>query len=490
MATFSGGTSPAALAALAPSINNLAAARNARSQSISGLMNTIGAGFERNKKQKQVKEKNEIAMGVAKGLLNDPNFQKSMPGITDAASLVKLTGADDIIKFGREQQQINLVTKESEANIGLINTRVKEFERQKEDREAAKESAKALQVLLPPAISLEAGGDATAIFEDPNVAKLTPTDYITLANTISSRTGLDAQVVSENLKSQKALTGATIEEIASGELASQAIAGVVSGKIQSLDEITNFGEMTVDQQGKVISVWKEQNPTAPTPMPMLNPDGSGEILGYAIDTGNGNYRIMESAKSGNEFSTGVRSAMAALDARLEKGEISPEKHQEGMATIRKQASSIPDESGILFDPAASDETPVTDPEAPAPTKNALDVAESLSNLTNIISRTGDLSMDELEQAISVYRSRNTGLSEDDFSEIKNLLVQESKDRKEAKRLRDEKQKRNVSLRGIKAKTRSNQERIRGESLRTASSSVPLNALDETALSIIKSYGSE
>tara|TARA_R110002167_G_scaffold186339_3_gene387372 strand:+ start:1010 stop:2425 length:1416 start_codon:yes stop_codon:yes gene_type:complete len=460
MATFSGGTSPAALAALAPSINNLAAARNARSQSISGLMNTIGAGFERNKKQKQVKEKNEIAMGVAKGLLNDPIFRKSVPGITDPASLIKLTSADEVIQFGREQQQINLVTKEAKAKIGLIQTQVKEFERQTEDREAAKESAKALQVLLPTAINLKPGADTTALFEQAALANLTPSDYATLANTISSRTGLDAQVVSENLKSQKALTGATIEEIGSGKLASQAIAGVVSGKIKSLEAVTNFGEMTVDQQGKVISVLKEQNPTAPTPIPMLNPDGSGEILGYALDTGNGNYRIMESAKSGGGLSPTVQANIAALKERTrldpsDPNYITPEAFEKARGESLRAASLIKDQSGLDQDPAAPDGPPVPVPDvppAPAPTKNALDVAESLSNLTNIISRTGDLSMDELEQAISAYRSRNTGLSEDDFSEIKNLLVQESKDRKEAKRLRDEKLKRSVSLANIKAKS--------------------------------------
>lgn len=109
-----------------------------------------------------------------------------------------------------------------------------------------------------------------------------------------------------------------------------------------------------------------------------------------------------------------------------------------MARIRTQASSIQDpDTGLLVDPAALDETPVTDPEAPdipAPTKNALDVAETLSNLKNIISRTGDLSMGELEQALSAYKSQSTGLSEDDFSQIKDILVQEAKDRKRQKNL--------------------------------------------------------
>ena len=51
MATFSGRTSPAALAALAPSINNLAAAQRAKSQAAAGLMNTLGVQFEKHKEQ-------------------------------------------------------------------------------------------------------------------------------------------------------------------------------------------------------------------------------------------------------------------------------------------------------------------------------------------------------------------------------------------------------------------------------------------------------
>ena len=52
-------------------------------------------------------------------------------------------------------------------------------------------------------------------------------------------------------------------------------------------------------------------------------------------------------------------------------------------------------------------------------------------------------MGELEKALSAYRSRNTGLSEDDISEIKNLLVQESKDRKAQRRLMAEQKERDT-----------------------------------------------
>mgnify|MGYP003132413187 FL=1 len=456
MATFSGGTSPAALAALAPSINNLAAARNARSQSISGLINTIGAGLERKKKQQQIKEKNEIAMGIATGLLNDPSFRKSVPGITDPDSLIKLTGADEVIKFGREQQKINLATKEANANIRLIKARMDDFERQKEDRETAKESAKALQGLLPTAINLEAGGDATAIFEDPNVEKLTPTDYATLVNTVSSRTGLDAQVVSAELDRQRALTNATKGEIASGKLLSEVTAGIATGDVKSIDEVTNLDKFTVEQQGKIFSALEKENPTAPKAIPIPNPNNPEEILGYAIPTGNGNLRIMESANSGGGLGRAAQDAANALKLRLDAGEISQEEFQQGMAMIRKQASSVPDPiTGLGVDPTKMGDPPVTDPEAPdtpAPTKNALDVAESLSNLKNIISPTGDLSMGELDQALSAFRSSNSGLSEDDFSQIKDILVQESKDRRETKRVRDEKLRRSVSLANIKSRS--------------------------------------
>ena len=456
MATFSGGTSPAALKALAPSINNLAAARNARSQSISGLMNTIGAGLERNKKQKQVKEKNEIAMGVATGLLNDPSFRKSVPGITDPASLIKLTGADEVIKFGREQQKINLVTKEAKAKIGLIQTQVKDFERQREDREAAKESAKALQGLLPTALNLEVGADTKDIFEKAAQANLTPTDYATLANTISSRTGLDAQVVSAELERQKALTGATKGEIASGKLLSEVTAGIATGAVKNIDEVTNLDEFTVEQQGKIFSAFEKKNPTAPKAIPIPNPNNPEEILGYAMATGNGNYRIFDAAKSGDGLGRTAQDAANALRLRLDAGKISQEEFQKGMDTIRTQASFVTDpETGLGVDPTKMGDPPVTDPEAPdtpAPTKNALDVAQSLSNLKNIISPTGDLSMGELEQALSVYRSRNTGLSEDDFSQIKDILVQEAKDRREKEIMRAEAKRRFEAQEEIGGKT--------------------------------------
>jgi hypothetical protein len=457
MATFSGGTSPAALRALAPSINNLAAANRARSESISGLMRTIGVGLERKKKQNEIKEKNEIALGVAKELLNNDDFKKSVPGITNAADLIKLTSADDVIKFGREQQQAALQAKRSEAEIGLIQKEIDEFDRQKEERQKAEVSSKALQGLIPSAVSLKPGDSTKDIFDKIAGANLTPADFTTIVNTISNSTGLSSQVLMAELEKANLELGATKKSIESGGLASEIIAGIEAGIVQSAADIPfdRLQEMTPDAQAEVFSALKRKNPTAPIPIPISNPNNPEEILGYAIDTGNGNLRIMESPKSGDELAPGVRSAMTALDERLKKGEITPEAYQQGMATLRKQASSIQDSSGLLVDPAAPSDPPVTDPEAadvPAPTKNALDVAESLSNLKNIISPKGDLSMGELEKAISVYRSRNTGLSEDDFSQIKDILIQEAKDRREKERMKAEAKERYEAQEEIGGKT--------------------------------------
>ena len=172
-------------------------------------------------------------------------------------------GAENVIEYGMKTQQADRVAQESSAKIGLIQTQVKDFERQREDREAAKESAKALQGLLPTALNLEVGADTKDIFEKAAQANLTPTDYATLANTISSRTGLDAQVVSAELERQKALTGATKGEIASGKLLSEVTAGIATGAVKNIDEVTNLDEFTVEQQGEIFSAFEKKNPTAP-----------------------------------------------------------------------------------------------------------------------------------------------------------------------------------------------------------------------------------
>ena len=105
MATFAGPTSPTALSALAPSITNLAAAQRAKSQAAAGLMNTLGVQFEKQKQQEAKRQKNEAALEIAKGLIADPAFRRQMPGVTDAAGLVKVAGAENVLDFGMKTQQ-------------------------------------------------------------------------------------------------------------------------------------------------------------------------------------------------------------------------------------------------------------------------------------------------------------------------------------------------------------------------------------------------
>ncbi len=148
MATFSGRNSPTALAALAPSINNLAAAKRAKSQAAAGLMNTLGVQFEKQKQQTAKREQNEAAQQVAEKLLQDPAFRRQAPGITDSASLVKLVGAENVIGYGMQTQQADRVAQESAANIGLIKKQIEQYDIDAKQREAEEASGKALTTLV------------------------------------------------------------------------------------------------------------------------------------------------------------------------------------------------------------------------------------------------------------------------------------------------------------------------------------------------------
>ena len=147
MATFSGRNSPTALAALAPSINNLAAAKRAKSQAAAGLMNTLGVQFEKQKQQTAKREQNEAAQQVAEKLLQDPAFRRQAPGITDSASLVKLVGAENVIGYGMKTQQADRVAQESAANIGLIKKEIEQYDIDAKQREADETSSKAFTTL-------------------------------------------------------------------------------------------------------------------------------------------------------------------------------------------------------------------------------------------------------------------------------------------------------------------------------------------------------
>ena len=436
MATFSGRNSPTALAALAPSITNLAAAKRAKSQAAAGLMNTLGVQFEKQKQQTAKREQNEAAQQVAEKLLQDPAFRRQAPGITDSASLVKLVGAENVIEYGMKTQQADRIAQESSANIGLIKARMNDFERQKEDREAAKASAKALQGLLPTAINLEVGADTKDVFEKAAQANLTPTDYATLANTISSRTGLDAQVVSAELERQKALTGATKGEIASGKLLSEVTAGIATGAVKNIDEVTNLDEFTVEQQGKIFSAFEKKNPTAPKAIPIPNPNNPEEILGYAMATGNGNYRIVDAAKSGDGLSPGVQANIAALKARtrLDPGDpnyITQEQFEKARGESLRTASLIQDQSGLDRDPAALDDGPDADvPISDLNSELSIGIAQRLSGLTSIISETGEINMQELDKALAMLKS-SAELDDRNISEIMRMLKDTANDRRAA-----------------------------------------------------------
>lgn len=148
MATFAGRTSPTALAALAPSITNLAAAQRAKSQAAAGLMNTLGVQFEKQKEQTAKREKNEAALEIAKGLIADPAFRRQMPGVTDAAGLVKAAGAENVLDFGIKTQQADRLAQQSAAQIDLTRKQIEQYDIDAKQREAEEASSKALTTLV------------------------------------------------------------------------------------------------------------------------------------------------------------------------------------------------------------------------------------------------------------------------------------------------------------------------------------------------------
>ena len=147
MATFSGRNSPTALAALAPSINNLAAAKRAKSQAAAGLMNTLGVQFEKQKQQTAKREQSEAALEIAKGLIADPAFRRQMPGVTDAAGLVKVAGAENVLDFGMKTQQADRVAQESAVAIDLTRKQIEQYDVDAKQREADEASSKAFTTL-------------------------------------------------------------------------------------------------------------------------------------------------------------------------------------------------------------------------------------------------------------------------------------------------------------------------------------------------------
>jgi len=148
MATFAGRTSPTALAALAPSITNLAAAKRAKSQAAAGLMNTLGVQFEKQKQQEARKQKNQAAQQVAEGLLKDEAFRRQVPGISNSADLVKLIGAENVIEYGMKSQQADRLAQQSAAQIALTRKQIEQYDIEAKQREAEEASGKALTTLV------------------------------------------------------------------------------------------------------------------------------------------------------------------------------------------------------------------------------------------------------------------------------------------------------------------------------------------------------
>ena len=346
MATFSGRTSPAALAALAPSINNLAAAQRAKSQAAAGLMNTLGVQFEKQKEQAAKREKNEAALEIAKGLIADPAFRRQMPGVTDAAGLVKVAGAENVLDFGIKTQQADRLAQQSAAQIDLTRKQIEQYDIDAKQREADKAAEKA-------------EGEA---FQ---------------------------QLVS-----------------AGGKLSDDQLGSILSG-------------LNPDAQVRAISLRNQLDPSKAYEIVDL-PNGESALI-----YGNQMMRISTQEKS--DLPEAYTKGLALINEQFEKG--TPE-YDRAVQNLTDRTLGYDVTSGeSAFEPIEPVGGETTTDEF-VPSQASIRVADSLSDLTNIISPTGELNMSELDQAIAGLKSADTGLSEDDLSDIKNILIQEGKDRKE------------------------------------------------------------
>ena len=71
-----------------------------------------------------------------------------MPGVTDAAGLVKVAGAENVLDFGMKTQQADRVAQQSAAAIDLTRKQIEQYDIDAKQREADEASGKALTTLV------------------------------------------------------------------------------------------------------------------------------------------------------------------------------------------------------------------------------------------------------------------------------------------------------------------------------------------------------
>lgn len=196
MATFAGRNSPAALAALAPSINNLAAAQRAKSQAAAGLLSTINTNMEKQREQEERKQKNQAALAIANDLIKDPAFKRQIPGVTDAAGLVKLAGAENVLDIGMKTTMADRAAQQSEAQIRQINANITDMaERRDLANRAESRLNKALQAEIE---NLRAGG----VRADKAEARLTRVADATITD-MQERRGFTKEELNQRKRNER-----------------------------------------------------------------------------------------------------------------------------------------------------------------------------------------------------------------------------------------------------------------------------------------------
>jgi len=348
MATFSGGTSPAALAALAPSINNLVAAQRAKSQAASGLLNTINLNIEKKRQLEERKQKNQAAQMVAEGLLKDPGFVRQVPGVTDSAELVKLVGADNVIKYGIDARNADRLETESKVRLRESKQRIRGMKADRDMERIKRNSAQNLQRVLPDIMRMKAGQDPEDMIARIQMAGLNAQDTTTALNAVNARVGVGAQTAEEQLGQMRDVGDRIDRDDDRGVMVGSILSGVQDGTITRETLSEQIVGLPANDIVQIYSAMDKKDPIRRKPEVLEDlGDGKKRVRVYL---GNNNSTIVTMDGPLEDLTPTAKSRLAAFEALNDQGLVLPSDYELGKSKILlSEASGTDPFSGLPND---------------------------------------------------------------------------------------------------------------------------------------------
>ncbi len=348
MATFSGGTSPAVLAALAPSINNLAAAQQAKSQAASGLLNTINLNIEKKRQLDERKQKNQAAQMVAEGLLKDPGFVRQVPGVTDSAELVKLVGADNVIKYGIDARNADRLETESRVRLRESRQRIRDMKADRDVERINKNSSQNLQLILPDILRMKEGEDPENMISRIERAGMNTPDTTTALNAVDARVGIKAQTDKEKLDQMRAVEERLDSSVDRSVKVGSVLSGVQDGTITRETLSEQIVGLPANDIVQIYSAMDKKDPIRRKPEVLEDlGDGKKRVRVYL---GNNNSTIVTMDGPLEDLTPTAKSRLAAFEALNDQGLVLPSDYELGKSKILlSEASGTDPFSGLPGD---------------------------------------------------------------------------------------------------------------------------------------------